>query len=142
MRWKRMPWTVVLTCEFVEEVFALSRVGVGHEYDEDEGLNLMKGLLVARGHALYSEVWNDQPPGLTYLLAGTFRVFGPSVVLARCVVLGFAAVLLWSLGEVLRVLHGRWAAVAGMLLLGGSWFFARLSFSVMIDSDCGMSRGC
>ena len=38
------------------------------EFDSDEGVNVMKALLLAHGHALYSEVWNDQPPLLSWFL--------------------------------------------------------------------------
>jgi hypothetical protein len=34
----------------------------------DEGGNLMKAVLVAKGFHLYSEIWSDQPPILTFLL--------------------------------------------------------------------------
>jgi hypothetical protein len=46
------------------------------QFDSDEGLNLMRSMLVALGHPLYREVSSDQPPLLTHLLAFCFVGFG------------------------------------------------------------------
>src|SRR5439155_17242483 len=43
--------------------------------DYNEGINLMKGGLLANGYTLYDQIWNDQPPGLTLILAAIHRVF-------------------------------------------------------------------
>jgi hypothetical protein len=39
----------------------------------DEGFELPKATLVINGHPLYSEVWDDQPPLHTHLVAWTLR---------------------------------------------------------------------
>ena len=44
------------------------------EIDPDEGINLIKGLLVEQGYSLYTEIWSDQPPLFTYFLAVVFRI--------------------------------------------------------------------
>src|SRR5262249_7751748 len=41
----------------------------------DEGGNFMKTALVTKGFHLYSEIWNDQPPVLTYVLVPTEMAF-------------------------------------------------------------------
>ena len=46
------------------------------QFDTDEGLNLMRSMLVVSGHHLYSEVSSDQPPLFTQILALLFRVTG------------------------------------------------------------------
>ncbi len=38
------------------------------QFDTDEGLNLMRSMLVVMGHPLYSEVSSDQPPLFTLIL--------------------------------------------------------------------------
>ena len=67
-----------------------------HDWDYDEGINLMKALLVGRGYHLFSEIWSDQPPLLTITLAGLFRATGPSVAAARVLVMLLSALLLWA----------------------------------------------
>jgi len=42
--------------------------------DPDEGFNAIKGLLLVRGYPLYSEIWSDQPPFFTYLIAATIQM--------------------------------------------------------------------
>jgi hypothetical protein len=42
----------------------------------------MKGALVANGFSLYSDIWSDQPPVLTFFLAGLEWVFPYSVTAA------------------------------------------------------------
>ena len=43
------------------------------QFDTDEGLNLMRSMLVTMGHPLYSEVSSDQPPLFTQVLGLLFR---------------------------------------------------------------------
>lgn len=102
------------------------------EYDPDEGLNLMKALLVGHGHRLYTEIWNDQPPMLTMLLAAVFRWTGPTVEAGRLTVLAMSSLLLLALFQTLRQLEGWLAGVLAIALLAGMQSYMRLSFSVMI----------
>ena len=54
------------------------------QFDTDEGLNLMRSMLVALGYPLYSEVSSDQPPLFNHVLALLFRMGGgPDVYRAR-----------------------------------------------------------
>jgi len=66
------------------------------EMDLDEGVNLMKGMLVVRGYTLYSQIWSDQPPLFTHMLAVLFRLVGFEVNAARVMVLILSGVLLWA----------------------------------------------
>src|SRR3972149_4202628 len=36
------------------------------QFDEDEGINLMKASLIMKGYQLFEQIWSDQPPLLTY----------------------------------------------------------------------------
>jgi hypothetical protein len=102
------------------------------EYDTDEGINLMKALLLSNGYSLYRQIWSDQPPVFTYALAGWFEVFGPGVIGSRILVLLLSILLLWSFQQTLRFLENeRHAWVATLLLAGANWY-ALYSFSVMI----------
>ncbi len=102
------------------------------EMDFDEGVNLIKALLLLRGFPLYRLVWSDQPPLFTYLLAGEFRLAGLSVNAARLLVLLFSCALLWGITHYLRLVWGDLHALAGaflLLLLPG---YLSLSVSAMI----------
>jgi 4-amino-4-deoxy-L-arabinose transferase-like glycosyltransferase len=102
------------------------------EFDADEGVNAIKSMMVLRGYRLYADIWSDQPPLFTYLLAGWFRVFGLRAVAGRGLVLLFATGLVSLAADYLRRTWGGLAAVCAVgtfLLLP---FFPRLSVSMMI----------
>lgn len=103
------------------------------ELGGDEGLELMKGLLCSRGYALYGQIWNDQPPFHTGLLAILFNVFGPSVLGPRLMAVGFAGLLVATFYELVRRQSGHFAALAGLLLLTAWPHFLQLSVSVMLE---------
>lgn len=98
----------------------------------DEGFNLAKARLVMDGYALYSQVWSDQPPLLTYLLAGLFRLVGPSLNVARLLVLLFSCLLVWGGVQYLRLAWGRLPAAAAGLLLVLLPGFPTLSAAVLV----------
>jgi hypothetical protein len=102
------------------------------EFDPDEGINAIKGLLLARGYPLYSEIWSDQPPLFTYLIAATIRAFGHDINALRTLVLLLSSMLLGSAYFFLRLTWSIWHALAGVLLLLLLPFYKTLSVSVMI----------
>lgn len=89
----------------------------GTYWDSDEGINLMKARMVQLGFELYREVWADQPPGLTLLLAGAFDVLEPTVAVARGLVLAVALVGLAGVAWVTREAGGGWPAAAAAVAL-------------------------
>jgi len=102
------------------------------EFDLDEGLNAMKALLVARGYPLYTQVWSDQPPVLTYLLAGVIRLFGANIDAARSLILVLSFLLMAAATHFLRISWGLWHALAGALLIFMLPFYTALSVAVMV----------
>src|SRR6266404_2532145 len=46
----------------------------------DEGFELAKATLCLKGHHLYTEVWNDQPPLHTFLVTQTLKRVSPSIL--------------------------------------------------------------
>ncbi|WP_428938971.1 ArnT family glycosyltransferase [Fontivita pretiosa] len=124
--------SLIIPMSFCAIVLSLGWLARSFEYDTDEGLNLMKSLLMLRGHRLYSEIWSDQPPLFTYLLAWLFKWTGPGVMVGRMLVLAFSALLLWSLYQTLSILEDQRYALWATLLLAGSTWYALFSFSVMI----------
>ena len=101
-------------------------------FDFDEGINLGKGALVAAGFHPYAEMWNDQPPILTYILAFVQWPFPWSVSAARVTILLFACLLLHSVFKVVERSAGTAAAATSVILLGTAPLMWRLSISVMI----------
>jgi len=102
------------------------------EFDTDEGINAIKAFLSLRGFRLYSEIWNDQPPLFTLLLAFWLRLFGLRVVAGRALVLLFSSALIAGAVHYLRRSWGRATAVAGLLFIVLLPFYCELSVSMMI----------
>lgn len=102
------------------------------QFDSDEGLNLMRSMLVALGHPLYREVSSDQPPLFTHLLALLLRIVGFEVNPARLLVLVFSTLLVWSGAQFLQLTWGKLAAILFLPLVVMAPEFVRLSTSVMI----------
>ena len=91
----------------------------------DEGHILMFADIVARGGDIYRDATIYPLPGAFYFLAYMFKLFGPSVILSRwIIVLAFSAfvplVFLWLRGIV--PLRYAWAGV-GLLWLYRIWAF-------------------
>ncbi len=103
------------------------------EFGGDEGYELMKGFLVSLGHPLYREVWNDQPPLHTELLALLFGLFDASAGVGRGLSVGFAMVLVAALYRLVSERSGRVAGLVAVGLLVASSSFLQLSVSVMLE---------
>lgn len=102
------------------------------QFDSDEGLNLMRSMLVVLGHPLYSEVSSDQPPLFTQILALLLRVVGFEVNPARLLVLLFSSLLVWSGAQFLQITQGKLAAILFLPLVIMVPRYLDLSVSVMI----------
>lgn len=106
------------------------------ELDPDEGINLMKAFLLHDGYPLYREIWNDQPPILTQILAGGINIFGLKIEFLRSLILIFSALLLWQMWLVLYLLGGILHAYIGCLFLLIAPNYWKLSISVMVGLPC------
>src|SRR5215211_4628523 len=102
------------------------------QFDSDEGLNLMRSMLVSLGHPLYSEVSSDQPPLFTQILGLLLRVTGFEVNPARLLVLLFSTLLVWAGAQFLQQTWGKLAAILFLALVIMAPFYLILSVSVMI----------
>ncbi len=126
---------------FQQLVLILSIVGLlcllgdwwnAYELQVDEGFNLIKAVLVAKGHHLYHEIWSDQPPLLTYTLTLVHHGFPFSIAAARTTILIFSLLLATSLFRVVLRFEGSFAAWSSVLLLILSRMYLELSVSVMV----------
>jgi 4-amino-4-deoxy-L-arabinose transferase-like glycosyltransferase len=102
------------------------------EFDPDEGINAIKAAMVLRGFDLYREIWSDQPPFFTFLLAGWFQAFGLKLTAGRLLVLLFSASIVALGGFYVRRAGGVLAAACAAVLLFLLPFYLRLSVSMMI----------
>lgn len=101
--------------------------------DDDEGMNLMKAQSVRAGYKLYEDIWSDQPPLFTLLLAMAFGAFGPSVSAGRMLVLGFALLALLSTALISRHVASSVGSLASVLFLATTDRFTSLALSIRID---------
>ena len=90
----------------------------------------MKATLCAKGHKLYSEIWNDQPPLHTFLIRQILEHASPSAAGPRLLTVGFAVVLLGSLFLI-------WWRISGLLVAGmaGAMLIAAPGF-ITLASAC------
>ena len=102
------------------------------QFDTDEGLNLMRSMLVALGYPMYSEVSSDQPPLFNHILALLFRIGGPDVYRARLLVLLFSTLLVWAGAQFLQLTSGKLAAILFLPLIVMVPRYLNLSVAVMI----------
>ena len=122
----------VLPAVFALLVSILGQWWNPHSFDTDEGINLGKGALVAAGFHPYADIWNDQPPILTYILAAVQWLLPWNVGAARVTILLFACLLLHAVFRVVERSAGAGAAVTSLILLATAPLIWRLSISVMI----------
>lgn len=102
------------------------------QFDTDEGLNLMRSMLMTLGHPLYSEVSSDQPPLFNQILALLFRLVGFDVNPARFLVLLFSTFLVWAGAQFLQLTSGKLAAILFLPLMIMVPRYLGLSVAVMI----------
>ena len=83
----------------------------------DEPYEFSKATLLSHGWTLYDPVWSDQPPIHTWLLSWAIQLFDQPVIGARLLAFGFSSLLLFGVGRLIALYHGKWAGLMGMLLL-------------------------
>jgi 4-amino-4-deoxy-L-arabinose transferase-like glycosyltransferase len=121
-------------------VWRLAHVDSLVQVGPTEGFEVLKGSLCSHVAHLYSEVWNDQPPLHTWLLATLFNLFGPSMKTARALACGFGLLMCVSAFGVARRTGGAFAGWIACLTLLGSPEALRLCFAAMLEvSAMGVS---
>lgn len=102
------------------------------ELDADEGNTVMRAWMMARGYGLYTDIWSDQPPLMSYLPMWWCELVGWRVENVRVLVLLLAGLLVFGACDLVRVTHGAAAGLGTAMLLAASLYFKRLSASAMI----------
>jgi len=90
----------------------------------------MKPFMRNKGYALYTEIWDDQPPLFTVILSTAFKQFGPTILTARSVTAVFGVILLAAFYELIRRRSGTWCALLAIFFLLASPGVLLLSVSV------------
>ena len=130
--WGNILLPLLIALIFLAFVFSYYPFREKLQFDSDEGLNLMRSMLVRLGYSLYTEVSSDQPPLFTHLLSILFRVTGFEVNPARMLVLLFSTLLVWAYAQFLQITWGKVAAIFFLPLVVLVPQYLRLSTSVMI----------
>lgn len=127
------PWLLCLPVLLLIVVGWLLPLRTAVQIGADEGFELGKATLCLKGHQLYTEVWNDQPPLHTFLITQVLRHVSPSVLAPRLITVAFAGLLLLSVAVIARRFHGDAVAAVASLLLLVSPGFIELSSSCMLE---------
>lgn len=111
--------------------FWIMSAGQVFQFNPDEGIELSKVMLLQQGYRLYDQIWNDQPPLLTWTLFHWLALFGNSITAARSLILCFATLLVTTFYQLLKPTLGPIGALCGLIGLCLSHDFLKLSVSVM-----------
>lgn len=133
MSWFKEMRGLLVVLAVAVGIFALLPLGTAFEFGDDEGFEVIKPFMCLKGYKLYSQIWNDQPPVLTMVLLGAFRVWGPTILAARVVAAGFGLVLVGSFYELVRQRSGERMAVIATVLFLTAPSVLLLSVSVMLE---------
>ncbi|MGM0399889.1 MAG: glycosyltransferase family 39 protein, partial [Chloroflexota bacterium] len=131
MRSQILFWTLLI---LLVVLFILWQWGPVHSFawKYDEGINVSKAQLLLDRHHLYEDIWSDQPPLFTFMLATTFLLFGESVAVGRLMVLALAGLALLSLAWIAEQVAGKVAALLAAVALALFPHFQELSQLIMI----------
>ena len=99
----------------------------------DEGFELAKATLCVKGHHLYTEVWNDQPPLHTFLVTEILKHVSSSVLGPRLLTVAFSMLLLIAVFSIVRQVSGVLVASLTTFMIIVSPGFVELSSSCMLE---------
>lgn len=101
-------------------VFSLGYLRVGLEHGlslYDEGVVNVGATRILAGELPYRDYWECHAPGQLYLTAAVFKLFGPSVIVGRILVLLMCAALAMVVFNLARLVAGGWAWLVWLLFL-------------------------
>lgn len=112
----------------------------------DEGLALVNGLRILNGDAPFRDYWAIYPPGQSYVLAGLFELFSPTVLVERVydtlVRLGIVVVIFLLSLRLLPL--RRWAVaptLCAVVLLAAATFYGYAVFPALLFSLLALLLG-
>ncbi len=130
----KSDWLVLILVPFLFflVIFLFHPFRETFQYNTDEGVELIKSMLVAKGHHITGDVWSDHPPLFNNLLAFVFSRTSFSVNVARLITLSFSVVLIGMSATLAQLIWGRGVRNFVYLLLPILPRYIELSISVMI----------
>lgn len=103
----------------------------------DENIYLAVGRGIAQGQLLYTDVWDNKPPGILFLYSLIYRVFETNIVGYRLVNLIFNLISFWTLWMITKKVLG-WSkeqvnlsAIVFGILLSFGWEMSLLNGEVV-----------
>ena len=125
-----MPALLALTfLIFIVVLTPADRILIG----PDEGYELAKGLLISQGFSLYDEVWTDQPPLHSHILALLFLSSDSVVHKSRIVTMIFACLLVYAFSSFVQNGQTLCNSLIGCFIIMTSPDFLPLSASAMLE---------
>ena len=112
-------------------IYSLLPLASTLQFGGDEGYNLITALLMTKGYVLYDQIWQDQPPLPVLILKWAFKLFGPSVFIARLIAAGFGLLLFTTFFQLVRQRTDRITAYIAVFFLLAAPIVLELSISVM-----------
>ena len=131
-RWKPWLWLLGLAVIFLFIEYWVP-LATSIKLGTDEDFELSKVLLYLKGYHLYSEVWDDQPPLYTWLLAHLVRPYSLAILPARLLTVGLTLLLLGSFFRLIVNLGNLRTAVGATALLIAAPGFLELASSCMVE---------
>jgi 4-amino-4-deoxy-L-arabinose transferase-like glycosyltransferase len=125
-------WFLGLAIIFLA-IESLVPLGSAIKLGADEDYELSKTLLFVKGFHFYTEVWIDQPPLYTFMLAEIVRLMGMSVLWMRLLTVGLALLLLGSLFRLCLNISNLRTAVLAVALVIAAPGFLELASSCMVE---------
>lgn len=124
-------WGCLLVVAAVLFLYSFLPLGKAFSFSNDEGFEVIKPFLYNKGFILYKEIWDDQPPIFTILIATAFKFFGTSILSARLVTAGFGLILFAVFHDLIRRRSGQWCALLAAFFLLASPGVILLTAAVM-----------
>ena len=103
------------------------------QFGPDEGMELTKAFIYAKHSELTPQLWNDQPALFTEILSLAFKVFTPTILVARLVAVAFAVLFSISLWGIATGLAGEFAGLLAVIFFFLAPFVPSLIVSPMLE---------
>jgi 4-amino-4-deoxy-L-arabinose transferase-like glycosyltransferase len=129
---KAWLWFLGLACIFLSIEF-LVPLGSAIKLGTDEDFELSKTLLFLKGFHFYTEVWVDQPPLYTFLLAQIVLHTGTAILGLRLLTVALALLLLASIFRLCLTVGNLRTAICAVVLVIAAPGFLELASSCMIE---------
>jgi 4-amino-4-deoxy-L-arabinose transferase-like glycosyltransferase len=129
--WSRNTWAV-MTAVLVLSAIVLRRQQGAFGFYDDEGITLLKALMVERGFPLYTQVYSDQPPLYTWLMVPLVRWLSPTYEAAQGVALLMGLATVGAAFAIAAELDGWAAGVCSAVVLLLLAPFVKFATSVVI----------